>query len=101
TNTAQGLLPALDAAAALIARIKDEGRRKVYAGLVDRWLGLMDQDLILARIAEHLPGDQRNRAGRRAGAASGAGRGMPSRPRQLGNGQQPERGQQGGSAGYD
>jgi DNA primase len=101
TNTAQGLLPALDAAAALIARIKDEGRRKVYAGLVDRWLGLMDQDLILARIAEHLPGDQRNRAGRRAGAASGAGRGEPPRPRQLGNGQQPDRGQQGGSAGYD
>jgi DNA primase len=100
TNTAQGLLPALDAAAALIARIKDEGRRKVYAGLVDRWLGLMDQDLILARIAEHLPRDQRNRAGRRAGAASGAGRGEAPRP-QLGNGQQADRGQQGGSAGYD
>ena len=101
TNTAQGLLPALDAAAALIARIKDEGRRKVYAGLVDRWLGLMDQDLILARIAEHLPGDQRNRAGRRPGRCLGAGRAGPPRPRQLRNGHQPDRGQQGGSAGYD
>ena len=99
TNTAQGLLPALDAAAELIARIKDEGRRKVYAGLVDRWLGLMDQDLILARIAEHLPRDQRNRAGRQAGA--GAGRAGAPRPGQLRNGHQPDRGQRGGSAGDD
>src|SRR5208282_3775686 len=53
-NTAQGKLAALDAAADLIARIKDAGRRKVYAGLVDRWLGLMDEELILARIAEQM-----------------------------------------------
>jgi DNA primase len=53
-NTAQGKLAALDAAAVLIARIKDDGRRKVYAGLVDRWLGLMDQELILARIGEQM-----------------------------------------------
>jgi DNA primase len=53
-DTAHGKLAALDAAASLVARIKDDGRRKVYAGLVDRWLGLMDQELILARIAEQV-----------------------------------------------
>ena len=88
-NTAQGLLAALDAAAALIARIKDEGRRKVYAGLVDRWLGLMDQDLILARIAEHLPRGQRSGARARRPAsppASGPGRddGRTGRPGSAG-----------------
>jgi DNA primase len=72
TNTAQGKLAALDAAAELIARIKDAGRRKVYAGLVDRWLGLMDEELILARIAEHMPKGQRSGpgGGRQAPAAA-------------------------------
>jgi DNA primase len=60
-NTAQGKLAALDAAAELIARIKDAGRRKVYAGLVDRWLGLMDEELILARIAEQMRKGRRGR----------------------------------------
>jgi DNA primase len=74
TNTAQGKLGALDAAAELIARIKDTGRRKVYAGLVDRWLGLMDEELILARIAEHMQKHQRGapRGERRAGGGSSA-----------------------------
>jgi len=74
-NTAQGKLAALDAAADLIARIKDAGRRKVYAGLVDRWLGLMDEELILARIAEQMRKGARS-AGpggeRRTGAATAA-----------------------------
>jgi DNA primase len=73
-NTARGKLAALDAAAELIARIKDAGRRKVYAGLVDRWLGLMDEDLILTRIAEHLRQGRRKgpRAERRGSAAAAA-----------------------------
>jgi DNA primase len=73
-NTAQGKLAALDAAAELIARIKDAGRRKVYAGLVDRWLGLMDEDLILARIAEQMrKGPRRGPGGeRRSGVAAAA-----------------------------
>ncbi len=76
-NTAQGKLAALDAAAELIARIKDAGRRKVYAGLVDRWLGLMDEDLILARIAEHL---RKGRPGGRRGNAPAAVTVMAAQP---------------------
>ncbi len=53
-ETVEGRLAGLDAAAALIARIKDHARRKVYAGLVDRWLGLMDEELVLSRIGEHI-----------------------------------------------
>jgi len=62
-NKLDGRLPALDAAAAVIARIKDEGRRKTYAGLVDRWLGLMDEDLVIRRISEHIKRGQRGPAG--------------------------------------
>jgi DNA primase len=55
-DTAEGKIAALDAAAQYIARIKDDALRKVYAGRVDRWLGLNDPELILGRIASHLPG---------------------------------------------
>jgi len=68
-NTAEGQLAALDAAAQFIARIKDNGLRKVYAGNVDRWLGLNDPALVLSRIGEHL------RAGQsRANGSSGQAR---------------------------
>jgi DNA primase len=110
-NTAQGKLAALDAAAELIARIKDTGRRKVYAGLVDRWLGLMDEDLILARIAEKMrKGRRSGSAGERLTGASPAARPVapepgddgphrpdrPDRPEQQSRG--PQAGQQNGSA---
>jgi DNA primase len=55
-DTAEGQIAALDAAAQFIARIKDDGLRKVYAGYVDRWLGFNDPALILNRIGRHLPG---------------------------------------------
>jgi DNA primase len=61
-ETSEGRLAALDEAAPIIAGIKDRGMRKVYAGNLDRWLGLMDQELVLARINE------RGQAGRRAGS---------------------------------
>ena len=107
-NTAQGKLAALDAAAALIARIKDTGRRKVYAGLVDRWLGLMDEDLILARIAEQMrKGRRSGSAGERSAGGSPAARPVapgpaddgPHRPdRSEQQGQGPPTGQQNGGA---
>jgi DNA primase len=53
-GTAEGRLGALDAAARFIARIKDDGLRKVYAYNLDRWLGLNDQELVLARIGQHM-----------------------------------------------
>lgn len=55
-ETAEGRIGALDAAANFIARIKDDGLRKVYAGNLDRWLGLNDQALVLSRIAGHIRG---------------------------------------------
>ncbi|MGO9077967.1 MAG: DNA primase [Streptosporangiaceae bacterium] len=83
-ETVEGRLAGLDAAAALIARIKDTARRKVYAGLVDRWLGLMDEELVLSRIGEHLRAAQRQ--SRRRHSASkpeqhGAGSGLVPQPR--------------------
>jgi DNA primase len=114
TNTAQGKLAALDAAAELIARIKDAGRRKVYAGLVDRWLGLMDEELILARIAEHMRKGQRSRPegrlraamapGARAAQAPPPGLPVDRRPRADLRGEgppQPGRPQRGPDSGYD
>jgi DNA primase len=65
-DTAEGRIAALDAAARFIARIKDDALRKVYAGRVDRWLGLNDPDLILSRIAAHLPGRRLAKPGRAA-----------------------------------
>ncbi len=78
-DTAEGRIAALDAAARFIARIKDDALRKVYAGRVDRWLGLNDPELILSRIASHLPG-----RGPRAGGPKRPAR--PERERENGNG---------------
>ncbi|MGN6175524.1 MAG: DNA primase [Streptosporangiaceae bacterium] len=73
-GTAEGRLGALDAAARFIARIKDDGLRKVYAYNLDRWLGLNDQELVLARVGQHMRRGQ-SRQGRRAArpAEPGAG----------------------------
>ncbi len=57
-GTAEGRLAALDAAARFVARIKDDGLRKVYAYNLDRWLGLNDQELVLTRIGRYMRGTQ-------------------------------------------
>jgi DNA primase len=64
-GTAEGRLAALDAAARFVARIKDDGLRKVYAYNLDRWLGLNDQELVLTRIGRYMRGTHAP-AGRRA-----------------------------------
>ena len=64
-GTAEGRLAALDAAARFVARIKDDGLRKVYAYNLDRWLGLNDQELVLTRIGRYMRGTH-GPAGRRA-----------------------------------
>jgi len=66
-GTAEGRLGGLDAAVRFIARIKDDGLRKVYAYNVDRWLGLNDQELVLARIGKYLRGGRPS--GTRRGSA--------------------------------
>ncbi|WP_084962516.1 DNA primase [Thermoactinospora rubra] len=48
----EGKIAALDAAAPIVAGIKDVGLRKRYAIDLDRWLGFMDERFVMQRIAE-------------------------------------------------
>ena len=64
-DTIEGRLAALDAAAPIVARIKDEGLRKRYAISLDRWLGLMDERFVLDRVRAHA-GPDRVRMSRQA-----------------------------------
>ena len=57
-DTTEGQLAALDEAAPILAKIKDKGLRARYAVNLDRWLGLMDEDFIMARVRAHA-GDTR------------------------------------------
>jgi DNA primase len=52
-DTTEGQIAALDEAAPIVARIKDKGLRARYAVNLDRWLGLLDEEFILSRIATH------------------------------------------------
>ena len=72
-ETAEGRLAALDAAAPIVARIKDRGLRQLYAVNLDRWLGMMDEAFVLARVRAHggsAPGSSR----------AGQSRAVPGRP---------------------
>ncbi|GAA4229602.1 DNA primase [Actinomadura meridiana] len=51
-NTVEGRLSALDAAAPVVAAIKDRSRRHLYAVNLDRWLGIMDEQFVLRRVRE-------------------------------------------------
>jgi DNA primase len=90
-DTNEGRLAALDAAARIIARIKDRGLRDRYAVSLDRWLGMLNEEFVLARVREHAaralarPGAGVTGPGRGpAGTGPGqAGRG-PGRPGGLG-----------------
>ena len=64
-NTTEGQLAALDEAAPIVARIKDQGLRTRYAVNLDRWLGLMDERFVLARVRAHAgdTGSGRRRSG--------------------------------------
>jgi DNA primase len=74
-DTNEGRLAALDAAARIIGRIKDYGLRDRYAVSLDRWLGMMDEDFVLARVRAHsAPAPARPRGGR------GARNGAPDQP---------------------
>src|SRR5262252_2353904 len=66
-DTNEGRLAALDAAARVIARIKDRGLRDRYAVSLDRWLGMLDEQFVLARVRKQasgaLAGPRRSLAG--------------------------------------
>ncbi|GAA0929641.1 DNA primase [Nonomuraea longicatena] len=64
----EGKIAALDAAAPIVAGIKDVGLRKRYAIDLDRWLGFMDERFVMQRIAE-VGGSQQQRPQRQRRAA--------------------------------
>ena len=93
-DTAEGRLAALDAAAPIVARIKDHGLRQLYAVSLDRWLGMMDEHFVLARV--------RGARGARAGPAARPRRGAPDRAaggRPAGAGRRPAGAARAGPAG--
>ena len=55
-DTNEGRLAALDAAAPIVARIKDRGLRDRYAVSLDRWLGLLNEEFVLSRVRSVSPG---------------------------------------------
>ena len=75
-DTIEGQLAALDEAAPILAKIKDKGLRARYAVNLDRWLGLMDEEFIMARVRAHAGDNRPGPAGRDAGMRP-ARRGSP------------------------
>jgi len=85
-DTNEGRLAALDAAARIIARIKDRGLRDRYAVSLDRWLGMLNEEFVLARVREHGASLDARRGGAQAhgargpdGPVRGSGPGGPAR----------------------
>jgi DNA primase len=86
-ETPEGRLAALDAAAPIVARIKDRGLRQLYAVSLDRWLGMMDEGFVLDRVLAHgaVPEPRSGRSDARqrgtgssaSGAAAGTAAGQP------------------------
>jgi len=72
-ETAEGRLAALDAAAPIVAKIKDRGLRQLYAVSLDRWLGMMDEGFVLDRVLAQ--GAQPGRPGARPAGGSRTGNG--------------------------
>ena len=70
-ETNEGRLAALDAAAPIVGQIKDWGLRDRYAVSLDRWLGMMDEDFVLARVRARAPSSARRSAGPGAPARAG------------------------------
>ena len=97
-NTTEGQLAALDEAAPIVARIKDQGLRTRYAVNLDRWLGMMDERFVLARVRAHA-GDGDDRRSRGARGASGQDRKQESRGGHPGSFGTNGGGQRGGGAG--
>ncbi len=65
-DTTEGQLAALDEAAPILAKIKDKGLRARYAVNLDRWLGLMDEEFVMARVRAHAGDARPGRAGKDA-----------------------------------
>ena len=64
-STVEGRMAALDAAAPVVAGIRNEGVRRLYGTNLDRWLGIMDESFVLGRVRKHM-GRGRSRGAERA-----------------------------------
>ena len=63
-DTTEGQLAALDEAAPIVGKIKDKGMRARYAVNLDRWLGLMNEEFVMARVREHAGDTRREPSGK-------------------------------------
>ncbi len=79
-NTTEGRLAALDAVAPMINRLKDRGLRHRYAVNLDNWLGFLDEEFVVRRVAEH---QQRGSGGSGAVGGGASGDSRRGRPAQL------------------
>ncbi|WP_116245039.1 DNA primase [Nocardiopsis sp. FIRDI 009] len=64
-SSPEGRMAALDAAAPIVASIRDEGVRRNYGASLDRWTGIMDEALVQRRVAQHMRGGAARAGGRR------------------------------------
>src|SRR5487761_651707 len=85
-NTTEGQLAALDEAAPILAKIKDKGLRARYAVNLDRWLGLMDEEFVMARVRTHAGDTRAAKDPRTAGRQRGAPSPAQAQERETGNG---------------
>ncbi|MFV2194739.1 DNA primase [Nocardiopsis sp. LOL_012] len=63
----EGRMAALDAAAPIVASIRDEGVRRNYGASLDRWIGTMDEAFVQRRVAQHMRSNARGGGPPRAG----------------------------------
>jgi DNA primase len=78
-DTTEGRLAAIDAAAPIVAGIRDRGMRDRYAIDLDKWTGFLDEQFVLRRVREHAS-RRRDPRGRRAEAAPETSRTPPAAP---------------------
>ncbi|MFC3995534.1 DNA primase [Nocardiopsis sediminis] len=72
-NTPEGRMAGLDAGAEIVASIRNEGVRKLYAVNLDHWLGIMDEAFVSRRVNQHLRGGGPRQGARRPAPAAPPG----------------------------
>ncbi|RCV52087.1 DNA primase [Marinitenerispora sediminis] len=72
-DTYEGRIAAFEAAAPIVAGIRNEGIRKFYGVSLDKWVGLMDESYVLRRVDELASGGRTARRGRPQPARTAGG----------------------------
>jgi DNA primase len=86
-DTNEGQLAALDAAARIIARIKDRGLINRYAVSLDKWLGMLDEEFVRTRVLKQASRQGGSRhPGAMAAPGGPKGPGEPTRRQPPGEG---------------